>query len=101
MDSVASIADLATHDLARLREQGEHGVIVVGSSIGGWVALEMALQAAADDRSAGAVGAVVDMNGQVRSSKASQVPTSWPSTRAGSPKRRGMTPSVATGTRLH
>lgn len=63
MDSVASIADLATHYLARLREQGEHGVIVVGSSIGGWVALEMALQAAADDRSAGAVGAVVDMNG--------------------------------------
>ncbi|MBN9758414.1 hydrolase [Pseudonocardia sp. Ae406_Ps2] len=63
VDSVASIADLATHYLARLREQGECGVIVVGSSIGGWVALEMALQAAADDRFAGTVGAVLDING--------------------------------------
>lgn len=63
VDHVASIADLATHYLARLRDQGEDDVIVVGSSIGGWVALEMALQAATDDRHAGTVGAVVDIDG--------------------------------------
>lgn len=33
------------------------------ASIGGWIALEMALQAAGDDRFAGLIGAVVDIDG--------------------------------------
>lgn len=61
--SVSSVADLAAGYLARLLDQGEHDVVLIGSSIGGWIALEMALQAAADDRYAGLIGAVIDIDG--------------------------------------
>ncbi|WP_399896961.1 alpha/beta fold hydrolase [Streptomyces sp. BBFR51] len=63
-DSIASVAQLAAAYLARLREQEERDVVLIGSSIGGWVALEMAVQAAAaDDRYAGVIGAVVVIDG--------------------------------------
>jgi pimeloyl-ACP methyl ester carboxylesterase len=62
-DAIASVADLAAAYLEHLVERGERDVVVVGSSIGGWIALEMAIQAAADDRYAGVVGAVVDIDG--------------------------------------
>ncbi len=62
-DEIGSVADLAAVYLARLREHGERDVVLVGSSIGGWIALEMAVQAAADDRDAGLIGAVVDIDG--------------------------------------
>ncbi len=57
--SIASVADLAAMYLGRLLQRGERDVVVVGSSIGGWIALEMAVQAGADERLAGLVGAVV------------------------------------------
>jgi pimeloyl-ACP methyl ester carboxylesterase len=57
--SIASVADLASAYLARLLDHGERDVLVVGSSIGGWIALEMAVQAAADERFAGVLGSVV------------------------------------------
>lgn len=62
-DTIASVADLAQAYLTRLLDDGERDVVVVGSSIGGWIALEMALQAAADDRFAGVIGAVIDIDG--------------------------------------
>ncbi|MFE2332808.1 alpha/beta fold hydrolase [Streptomyces coelicoflavus] len=62
-DSIASVARLAAAYLARLREHDERDVVLIGSSIGGWVALEMAVQAAADDRCAGVIGAVVVIDG--------------------------------------
>ncbi|MFB0618650.1 alpha/beta fold hydrolase [Streptomyces sp. AGS-58] len=62
-DSITSVADLATGYLTRLLDQGEHDVVLVGSSIGGWIALEMAVQAAHDERYAGLIGAVVDIDG--------------------------------------
>ncbi|GAA1448838.1 alpha/beta fold hydrolase [Leifsonia poae] len=62
-DSVTSVADLASGYLARLFDRGERDVALIGSSIGGWIALEMALQAAADGRYAGLIGAVVDIDG--------------------------------------
>lgn len=58
-ESIATIAELASAYLTRLRDHGERDVLVVGSSIGGWIALEMAVQAAADERSAGVLGSVV------------------------------------------
>ncbi|TCU50123.1 pimeloyl-ACP methyl ester carboxylesterase [Curtobacterium sp. PhB25] len=58
-ESIASVAELAHAYLARLTEHGDRDVVVVGSSIGGWIALEMAVQAAADQRFAGLIGAVV------------------------------------------
>lgn len=61
--SIASIADLATAYLDDLLDRGERGVAVIGSSIGGWIALEMAVQAAADDRYSGVLSAVVDIDG--------------------------------------
>ncbi|MFE4950774.1 alpha/beta fold hydrolase [Leifsonia sp. NPDC056665] len=61
--SVASVADLASGYLARLFDRGERDVALIGSSIGGWIALEMALQAAADDQYAGLISAVVDIDG--------------------------------------
>jgi pimeloyl-ACP methyl ester carboxylesterase len=61
--AIASIADLAAAYLERLLERGEHDVVVVGSSIGGWIALEMAIQSAADERYAGLIGAVIDIDG--------------------------------------
>jgi len=62
-DSIASVADLAAAYLAQLADQGRRDVVVVGSSIGGWIALEMAVQAAADERYAGLIGAVIDIDG--------------------------------------
>ncbi|MET0805944.1 MAG: alpha/beta hydrolase [Lacisediminihabitans sp.] len=62
-DSIASVAELAAGYLALLADRGERDVVVIGSSIGGWIALEMAIQAAADTRYAGLVGAVIDIDG--------------------------------------
>ncbi|MFJ9041191.1 alpha/beta fold hydrolase [Streptomyces sp. NPDC102406] len=62
-DALTSIARLAAAYLTRLREHEERDVVLIGSSIGGWIALEMAVQAAADERYAGTVGAVVDIDG--------------------------------------
>lgn len=62
-DSIASVADLAAAYLNLLADQGQRDVVVIGSSIGGWIALEMAVQAAADERYAGVIGAVIDIDG--------------------------------------
>ncbi|RFA14980.1 alpha/beta hydrolase [Subtercola boreus] len=62
-DGIASVADLASAYLERLLDSGEGDVVVIGSSIGGWVALEMAIQSAADVRYAGLIGAVIDIDG--------------------------------------
>lgn len=62
-DGIASVGDLATAYLDRLVDHGEQDVVVIGSSIGGWIALEMALRVASDERYAGVVGAVVDIDG--------------------------------------
>ncbi|TDQ02350.1 MULTISPECIES: alpha/beta fold hydrolase [unclassified Leifsonia] len=62
-EDIASIRDLASAYLTRLLDGGEHGVVLIGSSIGGWIALEMAVQAAADERYAGVIGAVIDIDG--------------------------------------
>ncbi|MGW7262281.1 alpha/beta fold hydrolase [Streptomyces sp. NPDC054842] len=62
-DSISTVAQLAAAYLARLLEHEEHDVVLVGSSIGGWIALEMAVQAARDERYAGLIGAVVDIDG--------------------------------------
>jgi len=62
-DGIDSVPALATAYLEQLLAAGEQDVVLVGSSIGGWIALEMAVQAAADDRFAGVVGAVVDIDG--------------------------------------
>jgi pimeloyl-ACP methyl ester carboxylesterase len=58
---IDSVAALATAYLDLLRADGVQDAVLVGSSIGGWIALEMAVQAAVDDRYAGLVGAVVDV----------------------------------------
>ncbi|PPF77333.1 alpha/beta hydrolase [Subtercola sp. Z020] len=60
---IDSVAVLATAYLERLRGDGIRDAIVVGSSIGGWIALEMAVQAASNDAYAGLVGAVIDIDG--------------------------------------
>jgi pimeloyl-ACP methyl ester carboxylesterase len=60
---IDSVAALATAYLDLLRADGVQDAVLVGSSIGGWIALEMAVQAAVDDRYAGLVGAVVDVDG--------------------------------------
>jgi pimeloyl-ACP methyl ester carboxylesterase len=62
-DSISSVPQLADAYLARLLEHNEHDVVLIGSSIGGWIALEMAVQAAHDERYAGLIGAVVDIDG--------------------------------------
>jgi pimeloyl-ACP methyl ester carboxylesterase len=62
-DSISTIAQLAAAYLERLLEHEEHDVVLVGSSIGGWIALEMAIQAAHDERYAELIGAVVDIDG--------------------------------------
>jgi pimeloyl-ACP methyl ester carboxylesterase len=64
-ESIASVAELAAGYLGWLVDRGERDVLVLGSSIGGWVALEMALQAAADERYAGLLRAVVDIDGVI------------------------------------
>lgn len=61
--SIASVADLARAYLDALVDRQERDVVVVGSSIGGWIALEMAVQSAADDRYAGRIGALVVIDG--------------------------------------
>lgn len=58
-----SVAALAAAYLELLSQRGCEGVVLVGSSIGGWIALEMAIQAANDARYASVVGAVVDLDG--------------------------------------
>lgn len=62
-DDIRTVADLAAAYLDRLLADGMRDVTVVGSSIGGWIALEMAAQAAADGRFAGLLRAVVDIDG--------------------------------------
>ncbi|MEV5430044.1 alpha/beta fold hydrolase [Streptomyces sp. NPDC052701] len=62
-DSISTVAQLAAAYLTRLLEHEEHDVVLAGSSIGGWIALEMAVQAAHDERYAGLIGAVVDIDG--------------------------------------
>lgn len=62
-ESITSVATLATAYLDLLVDRGERDVVLVGSSIGGWLALEMALQATEGSRYAGVVGAVVDIDG--------------------------------------
>ncbi|MGE9694915.1 alpha/beta fold hydrolase [Streptomyces sp. CH6] len=61
--SLTSVAQLATAYLTRLLEHEERNVVLIGSSIGGWIALEMAAQAAHDERCTGVIGAVVDIDG--------------------------------------
>ena len=62
-EDIDSVAALATAYLDRLLADGVQDAVLIGSSIGGWVALEMAVQASADDRYVGVVGAVVDIDG--------------------------------------
>jgi pimeloyl-ACP methyl ester carboxylesterase len=62
-DSIASVADLASAYLELLLDREGRDVVLIGSSIGGWIALEMALQASADARYAGVIGAVIDIDG--------------------------------------
>jgi len=58
-----SVAALARGYLELLHRRGEADVVLVGSSIGGWIALEMALLAAADERFRDLIGAVIDIDG--------------------------------------
>jgi pimeloyl-ACP methyl ester carboxylesterase len=59
--SIATVADLARHHVDALAAAGHEDVVVIGSSIGGWIAAEMVLQSLAAaagggrDRIAGAV----------------------------------------------
>lgn len=63
-DGLTSVAQLAGDYLELLRSDGPDllargGVTLVGSSLGGWIALEMAIQAAGDARFEGLVDSVV------------------------------------------
>jgi pimeloyl-ACP methyl ester carboxylesterase len=62
-DDIASVSAHATAYLDLLLDTDSTNVTLIGSSIGGWIALEMAVQAAADDTYAGVIGAVVDIDG--------------------------------------
>lgn len=62
-DDLRTVGDLASAYLDRLLSDGMRDVTLVGSSIGGWIALEMAAQAAAAETYAGLVRAVVDIDG--------------------------------------
>lgn len=62
-DDIRSVGDLAGAYLDRLVTEGMRDVTLVGSSIGGWIALEMAVRAAGDESSAGLIRAVVDIDG--------------------------------------
>lgn len=62
-DDIDSVAAIAAAYLDRLLAEGGRDVTLVGSSIGGWIALEMAAQAAADDKYTGVIRAVVDIDG--------------------------------------
>jgi pimeloyl-ACP methyl ester carboxylesterase len=54
-DDCRTVADIAARYLDLLAEQDLHDVVVVGSSVGGWIAVEMARQAGADGRVGGIV----------------------------------------------
>ncbi|MCD2196313.1 alpha/beta fold hydrolase [Actinomycetospora endophytica] len=54
-DDCRTVADIARRYLDVLAEQDLHDVVVVGSSVGGWIAAEMALQ----DSTAGLAGLVL------------------------------------------
>jgi pimeloyl-ACP methyl ester carboxylesterase/quercetin dioxygenase-like cupin family protein len=56
-DDCRTVADIAARYLDVLAEQNLHDVVVVGSSVGGWIAAEMALQ---DD--SGPLGGIVLVN---------------------------------------
>ncbi|MBF4573150.1 alpha/beta fold hydrolase [Herbiconiux sp. VKM Ac-1786] len=59
-ESLASVSQLAADYLELLAEEPREGAAtVVGSSIGGWIALEMAVQAAKDPRFEGLIGSVI------------------------------------------
>lgn len=62
-DDIDSVRALAAAYLDRLHDDGLRDVVLIGSSIGGWLALEIALLAASDRRTAGIVAAVVDVDG--------------------------------------
>ncbi|OZE99179.1 alpha/beta hydrolase [Rhodococcus sp. 15-2388-1-1a] len=62
-DGITSIAQLAAGYLARLQERGYTDVVLIGSSIGGWIALEMAVQAAGAEQYRTSIGAVVVIDG--------------------------------------
>jgi pimeloyl-ACP methyl ester carboxylesterase len=62
-EGIDSIRALAGVYLDRLHAEGRRDVLVVGSSIGGWIALEMAIRARSDECYAGIVGAVIDIDG--------------------------------------
>jgi pimeloyl-ACP methyl ester carboxylesterase len=57
-----TVADIARRYLDVLAEQDLHDVVVVGSSVGGWIAAEMALQDFAGGQDAGRVGGIVLVN---------------------------------------
>jgi pimeloyl-ACP methyl ester carboxylesterase len=58
-DDVRSIADLAQRYLDDLRDRGARNTSVIGSSIGGWIALEMAVRASSDPKYDGVIGSIV------------------------------------------
>jgi pimeloyl-ACP methyl ester carboxylesterase len=62
-ESVTSVAHIATGYLEFLAAHGARDVVLIGSSIGGWIALEMALQGADDPRYEGLIGALIDIDG--------------------------------------
>jgi len=98
-DQIASIADLASAYLGRLIDRDERDVVVIGSSIGGWIALEMAVQAAADERYAGVIGAVIDIDGVGAVVNGEPIADFFALDARGWPKPRGTTRSGATWTR--
>lgn len=68
IDSIASLAEVYLEELLGARARagagaGARGAVLVGSSIGGWIALEMAILAASDARYEGLLSAVVDIDG--------------------------------------
>ncbi|KTR02816.1 hydrolase [Curtobacterium luteum] len=62
-DDIDSVRALAAAYLGRLHDDGLRDVVLVGSSIGGWLALEIALLAASDGHTVDTIGAVVDVDG--------------------------------------
>ncbi|OIH94182.1 MULTISPECIES: alpha/beta fold hydrolase [unclassified Curtobacterium] len=62
-EDIDSVPALAAAYLDRLHADGGKDVLIVGSSLGGWIALEMAVQAAADERYSGVIGAIVNVDG--------------------------------------
>lgn len=62
-DAVDGIPALANGYLDALAARGLRGVAVIGSSLGGWIALEMAATAAADERYEGILSGIVVIDG--------------------------------------